>query len=273
MRIFLVLAAVLCFGFAQAQYASQNAVTLGSGGSGIAGDYFWNGMNNQAALAWTEDISVGIGYNNRFLMSELSDRYIMAAIPVNDEGGVFSFNVNQYGFSSYSLTKGGLAYSRFFGPNFTAALQFDVFQFNLGDEFYGNHTAFTFEGGFQYKINEKLMVGTHLFNPVEVELSSYGNERIPPSLAFGFAMKLTEGAMFNVDVVKEMYHPAALRTGFSYLIMNTLAVRGGMQTAPFSISGGAGLKLKNAEVDLSTSYHQILGISPAISLMFHLNNK
>ncbi|MBN2730684.1 MAG: hypothetical protein JXR53_15775 [Bacteroidales bacterium] len=272
MRLSLVLIFLIGSIWAHAQYAPENAVSLANGGSGVAGDYFWNGMNNQAALAWTEEISAGVGYNTRFMLSELSDRYVMVAIPVEDKG-TFSLNVNQYGFSSYSLTKGGLAFSRFFGPKFAVALQFDVFQFNLGDEFYGNHTAFTFEGGFQYKINDQLRLGTHIFNPVEAELSAYGDERIPPALAFGFAMNLTEDAVFQVDIVKEMYRPAALRTGFSYLIMNTLAIRGGMQTAPFSISGGAGLVLKNVQVDLSTSYHQILGVSPAISLMFHLNKR
>ncbi|PLW92994.1 MAG: hypothetical protein C0592_07915 [Marinilabiliales bacterium] len=273
MRVTLILLLLVGSLVSNAQYAPESAVSLGSGGAGIAGDFFWNGMNNPAALAWTEEISAGVGYNTRFMLSELSDRYFMVAYPRKDNGGTFSINVNQYGFSSYSLTKGGLAYSRFFGPNFVAALQFDVFQFNLGDETYGSHTAFTFEGGSEYKLNDKIRLGTQIFNPAEVELSAYGNEKIPPSIAAGCALTLTEDAVFMVDIVKEMYRPAALRTGFSYLVMNTLAIRGGVQTAPFSISGGAGLHLKNFEVDFATSYHQILGVSPSISLMFHLNKQ
>ena len=118
-----------------------------------------------------------------------------------------------------------------------------------------------------------MALGTHIFNPVEAELSAYGDECIPPAIAFGAALSLSEDAVFMIDVVKEMYRPAALRTGFSYLLMETLAIRGGMTTAPFTLSGGAGLVLKNVQIDFATSYHQILGVSPSVSLMFHLNKK
>ncbi len=273
MRFSLVLLLVVSALKMQAQYTPLSAASQGSGNTGVAGNFFWNGPNNPAALAWTEEFSAGVGYHSRFMLSELSDRYLLLAYPMKNKGGTFSLHVNQYGFSHYSLTKGGFAYSRFFGPKFTAALQFDVLQYHLSDDMYGNHTAFTFEGGFQYKINDKIRLGTQIFNPAEVKLSKETHEKIPPSIAAGCALTLTKEAVLMIDVVKEMYRPVSIRGGFSYLMLKTLFVRGGVQAAPFSISGGAGLHLKKFDIDFSTSYHQILGISPSLSISFHSNKK
>ena len=44
-------------------------------------------------------------------------------------------------------------------------------------------------------------------------------------------------------------------------------------TGPFIVSGGAGLKFNNLFIDLSTSYHQVLGISPAVTLSYAFERK
>ena len=63
-----------------AQYHTFNASLAGMGGSGVAIDEFQAGTNNQAAWGGLDKIHVGLGYNSRFMLKELSDRYLSFAM-------------------------------------------------------------------------------------------------------------------------------------------------------------------------------------------------
>ena len=255
-----------------AQYLTESAESMAVAGSGVAYTDFWNGSNNQSALAWSDDMTVGVGYNNRYMLSQLSNRNLTFAYPLKNKGGVFSLNVNQYGYSAYRISKGGLAYSRLFGEKFAAALQFDMFQFNFGDEYYGKNVAFTFEGGLQYKINKQLSIGTHIFNPVRAKLSSSENEVMPSAISLGLALSLSKNVAITTDVVKESDYPASLRVGFMYRFREIFNVRAGFASAPFNVSGGVGFNLNGFNFNISTSYYQTLGIVPAVSLFYQIKS-
>ncbi|HBG71834.1 MAG: hypothetical protein A2W93_12790 [Bacteroidetes bacterium GWF2_43_63] len=258
---------------ANAQYNTFNASLAGMGGSGVAIDEFQAGMNNQAAWGGLDKIHVGLGYNSRFMLKELSDRYLSFAMPLGKDKGVLGLNLSQFGYSQFNITKAGLGFARKFGPDFSVGLQFDAIHAGTADEMYGNTTVFTFEGGFQYRLNDKISLGTAIFNPVQVELNENTGEQLPASISLGMTFRPDKVLMLSADVVKEQYEPASLRAGFLYSIGETFCLRAGFSTGPFTVSGGAGLKFNNLMIDISTSYHQVLGISPAITLSYSFETK
>jgi hypothetical protein len=269
MKYLLLLAFVFfCISGTNAQYHSYNAALSGMGGSGIAIDDFQTGMNNQAAWGNLNCINVGVGYNSKFMLKELSDRYISFAMPVSKDAGVFGLNLNQYGYSQYNITKAGLCFARNFSPDFSVGLQFDAFHVGTADEMYGNATAFTFECGFLYRLNNKISLGTAILNPVQAKLSKYTQEQLPVSLALGMSYQPSKVLLLSADIVKEQFHPASLRAGFKYLISESLILRGGFSSAYFSVSGGVGVRFNTLTVDISTSYHQVLGISPSVTISY-----
>lgn len=272
-KCFILLLLLLSGTGLHAQYDPMNAAMTGLGGAGVAMNDFRAGMNNQAAWATLKNPVVGLGYNSRFMLKELSDRYLSLAMPLGKSSGVFGLNVSQFGYSQYNVTKAGLGFARTFGPDFSVGVQFDAIHAATADEMYGSTTAFTFEGGFQYRLNKQLSFGTAIFNPVQVKLSEYTGEQLPASLTIGMTFSPDKQLMLAVDVMKEQYQPASLRTGFRYQVVDAFCLRGGFSTTPFIVSGGAGINFGNFTADISTSYHQILGISPAISLMYHFKSK
>ncbi|PKP04963.1 MAG: hypothetical protein CVU11_02135 [Bacteroidetes bacterium HGW-Bacteroidetes-6] len=257
----------------QAQYNPMNASLTGMGGAGVALDDFNAGINNQAAWSSVETPSVSLGYNSRFLLKELSDRFLSLAVPVGKSSGVFGMNVSQFGYSQYNITKAGLGYARTFGPDFSVGLQFDAIHAGTADEMYGSTNAFTFEGGFQYRLNKQISLGSSIFNPVQVKLSDFTGEQLPASISLGMTYSPDKLLMLAADIVKEQYQPASFRAGFRYQIVDAFCLRGGFSSAPFILSGGAGINFGNFTADLSTSYHQILGISPGLSLVYKFNKK
>lgn len=255
----------------EAQYNPMNASLTGMGGAGIALDDFSAGFNNQAAWSSLEAPAVSVGYNSRFLLKELSDRFLSVAVPLGESSGVFGLNMSQFGYSQYNITKAGLGYARLFGPSFSVGLQFDVIHAGTADEMYGSTNAFTFEGGFQYRLNKQISLGTSIFNPVQVKLSEFTGEQLPASISLGMTYSPDKLLMLAADIVKEQYQPASFRAGFRYQIVESFCLRGGFSTAPFILSGGAGINFGNFTADLSTSYHQILGISPGLTLIYKFN--
>ncbi len=272
-KVFTLTIMILVAVAARAQYNTYNASVAAMGGSGVALNEFQAGMNNQASWATLEDIYVGLGYNSRFMLKELSDRYLSVAMPLGKEKGVVGLNLSQFGYSKFNITKAGVGFARTFGPDFSVGLQFDAIHAGTDDEMYGSTTAFTFEGGFQYRLNDKISLGTALFNPVQVKLNENTGEQLPASISLGMTYSPDKVLLLSADVVKEQYEPASLRAGFRYMIGETFCLRAGFSTGPFIVSGGAGLKFNNLFIDLSTSYHQVLGISPAVTLSYAFERK
>jgi hypothetical protein len=256
-----------------AQYNTFNASLAGMGGSGVALGEFQAGMNNQAAWGNLKGINIGLGYNSRFMLKELSDRYLSFSMPLGKNKGVIGLNLSQFGYSQFNITKAGIGFARNFGPDFSVGLQFDAIHAGTDDELYGNTTAFTFEGGFQYRLNDKIALGTAIFNPVQVELNENTGEQLPASISLGMTFKPDKSLLLSADVVKEQYQPASLRTGFRYSIGEKFCLRAGFSTGPLIVSGGAGLRFNNLMIDLSTSYHQVLGISPAVTITYAFDKK
>lgn len=272
-KTFLIFVMAVCALGVNAQYHTFNASLAGMGGSGVAIDEFQAGMNNQAAWGGLDKIHAGLGYNSRFMLKELSDRYLSFAMPLGKEKGVIGLNLSQFGYSQFNITKAGVGFARRFGPDFSVGLQFDAIHAGTADEMYGSATAFTFEGGFQYRLNDKISLGSAIFNPVQVELNENTGEQLPASISLGMTFTPDKVLMLSADVVKEQYEPASLRAGFRYSMGETFCLRAGFSTGPFIVSGGAGIKFNTLMIDISTAYHQVLGISPAITISYAFEKK
>src|SRR4051812_4058526 len=71
----------------------------------------WAAFNNQAGLAQLKNMSAGVYYENKFLLSDLSLRSFAFAVPVK-KTGVFALSASVFGFSLYSEQKASIAYAK-----------------------------------------------------------------------------------------------------------------------------------------------------------------
>ena len=91
------------------------------GCSGVAINDFSASMNNQAAWGNLKDIHLGIGYDSKFMLKELSNRHISFALPLGKDRGTGGININQFGYSQFNITKAGIGYGRTLWPKFQLA--------------------------------------------------------------------------------------------------------------------------------------------------------
>jgi hypothetical protein len=75
------------------------------------------------------------------------------------------------------------------------------------------------------------------------------------------------------EAEKDIDNPARFKAGVEYKIVDALHLRGGIATNPSQYSLGVGINVKDLKIDLATSYHEVLGVTPAISLSYFFGKK
>lgn len=253
-----------------AQAGNDNTPTGGRssamGTASVAVSDFWSVHNNQAGLAGFTNMAAGIYFENRYLMKELSRKAGAFVLP--SRSGVFGLSYENFGSTLYNESKIGLAFARSFGSNFSAGIQLDYLNTHLSEN-YGNHDAFTFEAGIQARVNKNLVIGAHVFNPLNVKLSSETGERIPAIIRVGAGYNFSEALLLTGEIEKNIDLKTRIKSGVEYKVVKQAFIRAGITTNPTTYSFGFGLDLKKLKVDLASTVHQVLGYSPQLSISYY----
>lgn len=265
----------------QVLFASNENTPIGGRSAAMANSSvtlsdFWSVQNNQAGLADFSHMAVGLYYENRFMVKELSLRSGAFVLPT--KSGVFGLSYNYFGYSMYNEQKIGLAYARAFGQHFSMGLQLDYLSTRIAED-YGSNNTFTFELGIRTKISEGFVLAAHVFNPIGVKIENEYNEKVPTIFKLGLSYTLSDKLLFALETEKDLVYKPLIRGGIEYEIVEQAIVRIGYSTLPattgsenFSISSlytfGFGLNLNKLQIDFSSSIHQTLGWSPQISIQY-----
>lgn len=264
----LTLLVILLFsfnGFSQVANDAIGSRSVAMGGVSVTLSDLWSANNNQAGLGFTKELAGGIYYENRFLLKETAYKAGVFVLPT--KSGAIGLNVASFGYSAYSETKAGLSYGQRFGDKFSIGMQLNYLNTRLTQE-YGSNNAITGAVGLIAKLNKELTMGVHVYNPTKSNLADYDNERIPTVMKIGLDYRFSEKVIFALETEKANNHDALVRFGVEYRVLEMLYLRGGISTKPTLASFGFGLKLKDFKIALSSSFHQTLGITPSISIIY-----
>jgi hypothetical protein len=242
------------------------------GGCSVASRGLWAMQNNPAGMAYLDKFSLGLYYENRWLLPETA--YKSAALAAPTKFGCLGLSFNQFGSSKYSENKFGLAYAKAFGPYLQIGLQLDYLLISLGNE-YGRQSAITFELGIQSQVTEKLRLGTYIFNPVSFKLEqSINQEKLPIVFRFGAAYQFTKDFVGLCEIEKNTDHEGvSLRGGLEYEVLKNFYLRAGAQINPGILSFGLGYEIRFARIDVAAQLHQMLGASIQIGMIFSIGKR
>ena len=228
---------------------------------------FWSIQNNPAGMANYRFFGVGISYENRFFMKELS--LYNAALVMPMKIGIFGLSFNRFGFESFNENKLGLAYARSFGPYLKMGLKLDYLWFKFSDEYAKRRTA-TFEFGIQSDVTQDLCVGVYIFNPINVKLKTIHNERVPIVFRFGLSYKITKDFLATSEVEYNSDNSLDYRFGLEYNTLKEFYIRVGVHTNPATACFGIGYSLNRVVIDVSATMNQYTGVSFQSSLIFKI---
>jgi hypothetical protein len=242
----------------------------GMGNAGVSLYDFWGISHNQAGMARQQNPAAGFYFENRFLAREMSLGAGAFLLPA--ASGVFGLSLTHFGYSQYNESKIGIAYARSFGENLSAGIQLSYLHASIG-EGYGSAGNFAVEMGMIYEVLPGLNAGAHIFNPTKARIKSeggYGEEYIPVILRFGFSYTFSERVLLCLETEKDIERNPVFKAGIEYQLAEMFFVRTGIGSRPTQNSFGFGMHTGRFRIDLSGSFHHILGYSPQASILVDL---
>ena len=265
----------LFFSFTLASFAANDnnntgAASAGMGNASVSLSDIWSAGNNQAGLAYQKNIAAGIYYDNKFLLKELSHKVVVAAIPVKK--GTIGFTTGCFGYKNYKENKYGLAFSKAFRENFSAGVQIDYLTTYIA-EGYGIKRSAVAEAGILSKPIKNLTIGAHIYNISRTKLNDYSNERIPIILRIGGNYKFSGKTIVAIDAEKNIDQPLQFKMGFEYMPVKDFFIRGGISTNPSKCAFGFGFKIKNTMINIASSYHSVVGFTPALDISYNFSKR
>lgn len=224
-------------------------------------------FNNQADLANLEKLEVGIFFENRFLLKELSLLGASVALPTKTMG-TFGLGFQYFGNEAYNESRIALAYGRKLFENLTVGVELDWLSLSIPD--YGNSSTLTFGLGFQYLINEQFTMAAHIFNPITNPITDFAVDSWPTTLKVGLGYFPNDKITLLVEAEKSVQMPLVVKAGIEYKLIKQLYLRGGIGSTPTYASFGAGVNVGHLKIDIATSFHPVLGYSPNMSARYTL---
>lgn len=230
----------------------------------------WAYHHNPGALASLNKTSVGISYENRFLLRELQGQGFAVAHPIKK--GVLSFGGQLYGQSLYRTSRVGLGYSLQLSENISAGVQLNYQSLRISN--YGQKGTVSGEFGMLAKINERVNVGFSVFNLNNAKLSLYQDDRFTTYLRVGLSYKVSSKVSILAEAEKQIESKLRPKGALEYQISDKFFLRAGVAGNPIEITFGTGFTFLNGlKLDFGTAYHQLLGWSPHIGITVDLKKK
>jgi hypothetical protein len=262
-HLFIYLLLMTRFAFAQQVFNPLGAEAAAMGGSAVANSGSFAIQNNVAGMVWTDKIEVSVYNEMRYRLTNLSLSNANFLLPFKRLH--LGFGMNYFGYNLYNQQKFNLAIARKLNSQFSLGVSMALFGVNISE----NSQAYTFMGdlGLQYKPTKNLNFGISIFNPTQSKLSENNNVKVPTYARIGTSYHFSEKLLINAEFEKSIGLPEIFRSGFAFKIHPALTLRAGASSNPFLLTFGAGVKWSKLKVDMAASYHQILGVTPHLSLI------
>jgi hypothetical protein len=220
---------------------------------------------NQAALTQSKSSGIGVSGERRFLLGEISLYTLGAALPTRL--GNFGILINYTGFKNFNENKIGLAYARKLGRLAAIGIQFNYYGYRIPA--YGNASTINFEIGAMFQLTDKLNAGIHVYNPVAGKLGKNREEKLASSYKAGLGYDVSGNLLLAAEIIKEENKPVHVIAGLQYQFTKQFFAKAGFISGSTTAYAGAGIAWKHLRLDISSSYHPQLGLSPGILLIMN----
>jgi hypothetical protein len=226
----------------------------------------WSAKNNPGAFGQLSQTAVGIAYQNRLFVNELSNQSLAFNYHITEKSNIGVY-FQQSGFSLYRQLQTGLAYGIKLADNFSAGVSLNLHRVAFGD-IYGFVNSVSASVGLMYSLNNNLDLGLNVQNINRTKLADYQDERFPTLFNMGLKYKFNQGTFWSIEAEKDILHPINIKSGIEILTHEIFVVRFGMNSYPLQAAFGAGLKLKQFQVDIASTWHSQLGLNPSMALSY-----
>ncbi len=225
----------------------------------------WAYHHNPGALGLIKKAEIGVSYSTKYLLKDFQSQGVVYLQPMKK--GVVSFGAQLFGLDALKSERIGIGYSLKLVDKLSLGVQMNYQGLQFGSN-YGSKNSATAEAGIYADITDKFKFGASVFNLGRTRLASFQNERMTTLVRMGFAYHLSQKVLFLIETEKNIYYKLRLKGAVEYQPIKKFFFRGGIATQPVELAFGFGYRFKIIQLDLGSSYHQLIGWSPHISLTY-----
>lgn len=219
--------------------------------------------SNQAALASIRSVSAGLYAEKRFLLEELNFYTVALSFPL--QFGGIGVSAKYFGYNEYNETALSIGYGKGLGK-VDIGIQFTHHSVRIPA--YGKDALLNIEAGVILHISEQLYAGLHVFNPTRSGFGKNNLEKLSSVYSAGLGYEASEKVFISAELIKEEDKPVNINAGLQYEFAKRLFARLGFFTQTANLYFGLGLKWDSFRVDITSSYHPQLGVTPGLMLVF-----
>lgn len=225
-------------------------------------------FHNQAGVGFEKQLTALLMYESKFMVKELAMMSAGLVIPARIVNLGISYR--QFGIGVFRDSKFGLALTRTFGENVSAAVQFSYFSEKI-PETREPMRALTLEAGCLVKLSERITGGIHLFNPVKSSIKTPGGDlSMPFRFRLGEVWYISQQLLWSCEVEKDTSRRWQIKSGMEFKPVRRFSIRAGVTGRPFQPTAGAGFHFGHFGFDIAFSYHGHLGFAPAAGIFIPL---
>ncbi|MEZ4983546.1 MAG: hypothetical protein R2795_00665 [Saprospiraceae bacterium] len=243
---------------------TAGAASAAMGGAGVTLSGVPAAWSNPAGIASLESAAFALYGEQRYGLESIRQVSATGALPVGKHSAV-GLVVGYFGFTEFNEQRIGMVYGRKLSDGIRLGAQLYTLGTRIPD--YGSKQLVSAEVGIQGDISRAVSFGARVANPVRVEILN--EEYLPSVLSIGINYHPGKQLMLLAEAEKNLIYPVRIRAGLEYQFLDALFLRMGVATQPSLLSFGVGYTLRQQwRLDVSAAWHQYLGFTPGIGLVF-----
>ncbi|MBV4358171.1 PorV/PorQ family protein [Pinibacter aurantiacus] len=222
---------------------------------------------NQAALGNLKNTTAGLYGEKRFGLKALGSYHEVISFPLKNAG--VGMNMHYAGDEDFNETQAGLAYGILLAKNISIGTQVNFNHVRITG--YGAASTVNFEVGTLFFLSSKVTMGLHIYNPVGGKFGKNNAEKFASIYKAGVGYDASENFFVSAEIAKEEDLPLNVNAAMQYNFNKHFLVRGGVSSAIANYFLGVGISWSDMRLDVSSSYHQQLGFSPSLMMVFNFS--
>lgn len=220
---------------------------------------------NPASSAFINRPLLGLSFENKYLIPELSDKSVFAYFPTKYLH--LGLMIQHSGYSLFHSFLSGFSLSRDYQHKFSLGLRTNLYSVFQSNEKKYRH-FFHWQLGFIAFPHRNLVVGFDILNPLKADTSVL---KIPTILATGINLKLSQDVHLLMQFDAVMSGAYKLGTGLQYHFAGIHRVGAGLMLSDhLSNDLFYGLELGKYKFSSRFVIHPVLGISVTSSILYQL---
>lgn len=258
----LIVCVLSCAAHAQPLTGVFGAEARMLGGVSSTLNNLWSITNNPAGMSEVKHFQVGLYSEQWYAQPELKTGSMAALLPFKHVS--VGAAVSYYGFAAFNQQRYTFSISKPLGKVLSLGVQGQYLGTFIQD--YGSAGNWAVGMGLWAKPLKQLSLGLFIFNPTRSTYGQHTTERIPTYTNLGCTYEVSDKVKLLFEAQQHLEQRLQWRSGLRYQVIDLFALALGVSSTPTVYSFGVELKVKNMQLGLASTIHEVLGYSPHLGL-------